>query len=144
MAALQRAGFANRSTSTRVDDGLALRDVFITAAVRCAPPDNKPTPDEIVACLTHLDGETAALPDLEVVVALGAIGFEACLRLLAHRGQLVRPRPAFSHGTVVALPNGWHLVGSYHPSRQNTQTGRLTPAMLDDVFRKARALLDHA
>ncbi|MGE0704598.1 MAG: uracil-DNA glycosylase, partial [Vicinamibacterales bacterium] len=142
MAALQRAGFSNRSTSNRIDDGLTLRDVFITAAVRCAPPDNKPTRDELAACLPHLDAELAALPNVRVVVALGAIGFDACLRLLASRGNAVRPRPAFAHGGVVSLPNGWTLVGSYHPSRQNTNTGRLTPPMMDDVFRTAARALD--
>ncbi len=137
MAALHRAGLSNRATSEHRDDGLELRDVFITAAVRCAPPDNTPTPEEMAACLPHLDAEISALPRVRVIVALGAIGFNACLRLLAHRGQPATPKPAFGHGVVAALPNGWTLVGSYHPSRQNTQTGKLTPRMLDDVFRVA-------
>jgi len=132
---------SNLSTSSRIDDGLRLRDVFITAAVRCAPPDNTPTRDEIASCLPHLDAELAALPHIHVVVALGAIGFDACLRLLALRGHIVRPRPAFAHGAMARLPNGWTLVGCYHPSRQNTHTGRLTPTMMDDVFRTAARAL---
>lgn len=144
VSALKRAGLANRPTSSHAGDGLALKDVFITAAVRCAPPDNKPTLDEMTTCLAHLDAETAALPHLRVVVALGKIGFDACLRLLARRGQPVTPRPVFGHAAVSVLPNGWRLVASYHPSRQNTQPGRLTAGMMDDVFRTARALLGHA
>jgi uracil-DNA glycosylase family 4 len=144
MAALQRAGLSNRSTADRPDDGLVLRDVFITAAVRCAPPDNTPTREEIATCLSHLDDEVAALPNVRVVVALGSIGFDACLRLLARRGQTARPRPAFGHGALAALPNGWTLIGSYHPSRQNTHTGRLTPRMMDDVFCTAARVLERA
>lgn len=144
MAALHRAGFSNRTTSTRADDGLVLTDAFITAAVRCAPPDNKPTPGEMAACLPHLDDEVAALPSIRIVVALGAIGFDACLRLVARRGQAVRPRPRFAHGAAAVLPNGWTLVGCYHPSRQNTHTGRLTPPMMDDVFRTVRRILQRA
>jgi len=142
MAALNRAGYANRTTSEHPDDGLALRDVFITAAVRCAPPDNKPTRQEMAECLPHLDAELAALPNLAIVVALGSIGFDACLRLLSIRGQTMKPRPAFAHGGVAELPNGWYLVGCYHPSRQNTHTGRLTPQMMDDVFGIVRRILD--
>ena len=142
MTALHRAGFANRSTSQHTDDGLRLADAFVTAAVRCAPPDNRPAPEEVARCLAHLDAELAALPRIRVVVALGRIGFEAYLQLLKRRGVTVRPRPPFAHGTVCRLQNGHTLVGSYHPSRQNTQTGRLTPDMLLDVFRTARRLLD--
>ena len=141
MAALNRAGFSNRPTSDHPGDGLRLRDAFIAAAVRCAPPDNKPAPEEISRCLPHLDAETAALPRLRVVIALGKIAFDAYLRLLAHRLIVIRPRPAFGHGVAQALPNGQTLIGCYHPSRQNTNTGRLTAAMIDDVLRAAAAAL---
>ena len=135
MAALHRAGFANIPTSQHPEDGLMLRDAFIAAAVRCAPPDNKPTPAEIANCLPHLDAEIAALPRVRVVVALGRIAFDAYLRLLAARAVRVAPRPMFAHASVAALPNGQTLIGCYHPSRQNTNTGRLTAAMMDRVFR---------
>jgi len=144
MGALHRAGFANIPTSRRVDDGLELTDAYIAAAVRCAPPDNKPTPEEIARCLPHLDAELAALPSVRVVVALGRIGFDAYLRLLKVRGLVVRPRPEFSHGTVHTLPNGQLLVGCYHPSRQNTNTGRLTARMMDAVFKVARRQLSRS
>jgi uracil-DNA glycosylase len=138
MAALHRAGFANIPTSQHLDDGLKLHDAFIAAAVRCAPPDNKPTPEEIARCLPHLDAEISALPRVRVIVALGKIGFDAYLRLLKHRGIDLRPRPEFGHAATHELPNGQVLVGSYHPSRQNTNTGKLSPSMMDDVFRIAR------
>jgi len=141
MSALHRAGFANLSTSHHPDDGLALRDAFILAAVRCAPPANKPTPEEIEKCLPHFDAELDALPNVRIVVALGKIGFDAYLNLLRHRGQVVRPKPAFGHGVLHRLANGHTLVGCYHPSRQNTQTGKLTPKMMDDVFKKVREVL---
>ena len=141
MSALNRAGFANLTTSHRPDDGLQLRDAFILAAVRCAPPANKPTPEEITNCLPHFDAELDALPRVSVVVALGKIGFDAYLNLLKHRGLAVRPKPAFGHGVAHILPNGHTLVGCYHPSRQNTHTGKLTPRMMDDVFRKVREVL---
>jgi uracil-DNA glycosylase len=141
MAALHRAGFANMPTSQHPHDGLQLRDAFIAAAVRCAPPDNKPTPQEIANCLPHLDAEIAALPRVRVVVALGRIGFDAYVNLLGARRIALKPRPAFGHAIAHRLPNGQTLVGCYHPSRQNTNTGKLTASMLDDVFRKARRLL---
>jgi uracil-DNA glycosylase family 4 len=141
MSALHRAGYASIPTSRSVDDGLTLRDTYITAAVRCAPPDNKPTPDEIANCLPHLDAEVAALPRVRVVVALGKIGFDAYLHLLAHRGQPVRPRPLFGHARQHRLPDGLAIIGCYHPSRQNTNTGKLTPRMMDDVFRLTRRAL---
>jgi uracil-DNA glycosylase family 4 len=141
MAALKRAGFSNISTSDHPGDGLRLRDAFIAAAVRCAPPRNKPAPEEIARCLQHLDAETAALPRLRVVVALGKIAFDAYLRLLARRSIVIRPRPAFGHGLAHSLPNGLTLIGCYHPSRQNTNTGKLTAAMIDRVFRDAAAVL---
>jgi len=141
MAALHRAGFANITTSQHVDDGLKLTDAFIAAAVRCAPPDNKPTPEEIARCLPHLDAELAALPRLRVIVALGKIAFDAYLQLLKTRGVVMRPRPQFAHASVATLDNGQTLIGCYHPSRQNTNTGKLTPSMMDDVFRKSRRAL---
>jgi len=137
MSALHRAGFANIPTSHHPADGLALRDAFIAAAVRCAPPDNKPSPEEIANCLPHLDAELAALPRVRVVVALGKIGFDAYLRLLDRRAVVARPRPAFAHARAQRLSNGQTLIGSYHPSRQNTNTGKLTVAMMDEVLRLA-------
>ena len=141
MSALHRAGFANIPTSQHPADGLTLRDAFIAAAVRCAPPDNKPTPEEIARCLPHLDAEVAALPRVRIVVALGKIGFDAYLRLLLHRGADIRPRPPFGHALAYDLPNGQTLIGCYHPSRQNTNTGKLTARMMDEVFRIARTHL---
>lgn len=141
MSALHRAGFASIPTSRHPDDGLRLGDAFIAAAVRCAPPDNKPTRQEIANCLPHLEAEIDALPRVRVVVALGKVGFDAYLQLLKHRGVVVRPRPRFGHASVAELPNGQTLVGCYHPSRQNTNTGKLTARMMDDVFRKAAAIL---
>jgi len=141
MGALHRAGFANIPTAQRVDDGLTLTDIFIAAAVRCAPPDNKPAPDEVANCLAHLDAEVSALPRVRVVVALGRIGFDAYLQLLRRRGIDLRPRPAFGHGLAHTLPGGQLLIGCYHPSRQNTNTGRLTAQMMDDVFKQAALAL---
>lgn len=146
MAALHRAGFANISTSQRVDDGLALADVYIAAAVRCAPPANKPRPEEIDRCLDHLANEVAALRRLEIVVALGRIAWDAWLKVWARQGVVIRPRPRFGHGAVAAAPGSMQstefrvqsLVGCYHPSRQNTNTGKLTGAMYDRVFRSVQ------
>jgi uracil-DNA glycosylase family 4 len=138
MAALHRAGFANIPTSQHPDDGLTLRDAFIAAAVRCAPPSNRPTPGEIATCSSHLAEEIAALPRVRVVVALGKIAFDAFLALQKRIGMTVRPRPPFGHASVSTLPSGITLVGCYHPSRQNTNTGKLTPAMMDEVFRLVR------
>jgi uracil-DNA glycosylase family 4 len=141
MAALKRAGFANISTSQRTDDGLKLTDVYIAAAVRCAPPANKPLPEEVERCLPHLVNEVAHLPRLQVVVALGRIAWDAWLKVLVMKGaDLPRPRPAFGHGATWSH-DGLTLVGAYHPSRQNTNTGKLTPKMYDAVFRTARRSL---
>ncbi len=142
MSALHRAGFANIPTSQHPGDGLTLSGAFIAAAVRCAPPDNRPTPAEIAACLPHLDAESATLPNVRVIVALGKIGFDAYLRLLKARGIVVRPRPAFGHGAEYALENGQALIGCYHPSRQNTNTGTLTAPMMDAVFTAVRRHTD--
>jgi uracil-DNA glycosylase family 4 len=138
MAALHANGFANQPTSRSADDGLALTGAWIAAAVRCAPPDNKPTPEEIANCRDHLRAELSALPHITVVVALGGIAFDACWRLLVERGAPPRPRPIFEHGAQYRLAGVPTLLASYHPSRQNTHTGRLTPAMLRAVFRDAR------
>jgi len=137
MAALHRAGLASIPTSQRADDGLRLTDVYVAAAVRCAPPDNKPTPDEVTTCLDHLEAELAALPALQVIVALGGIAWNAWFQLLARRGITPRPRPAFAHGAVYTpgtpgTPGT--LIGCYHPSRQNTSTGRVTPPMYNAIF----------
>ena len=136
MRAMHAAGFANLTTSQRADDGLRLTDAYIVAAVRCAPPGNKPLPEEIAACHPHLVAEVAALPRIRVILALGKIGFDAAWRLLAHRGIVIRPRPAFGHGVVVRTA-GPTVIGSFHPSRQNTNTGKLTAPMLESVFRLA-------
>ena len=116
---------------------LQLKDAFIAAAVRCAPPDNKPTPEEIVACQTHLEAELAQLPNVQVVVALGKIAFDAWWRVMAGKGVVVRPRPEFGHGVVHTVKGSPVVIGSYHPSRQNTNTGKLTASMMASVFRKA-------
>jgi len=144
MAALHRAGFSNLRTSRHPDDGLVLSDAYIAASVRCAPPQNKPTPEEIQNCLPHLEAEVAALPNVRAVVALGAIGFQAYLRLLAASGVVCRPRPQFKHAALHVLPTGITLIGCYHPSRQNTNTGKLTPPMMDRVFSLAKRSLDGA
>ena len=140
MTALHATGLANQPFSRGPDDGLELTDAWIAAAVRCAPPANKPTPDEIATCHPHLRAEIAALPRASVYVALGRIAFEACLRLLRDQGINTSPRPAFGHGKVVRYPAAPVVLASYHPSRQNTNTGRLTPRMLEQVFREARML----
>jgi uracil-DNA glycosylase family 4 len=141
MTALHRTGFASLPTSHRVDDGLRLTDAYIASSVRCAPPDNKPTPEEVARCLPHLVAEVDALPNVRVVVALGRIGFDAWLQLLRAKGVRVRPKPAFGHGVSYQLPDGRLLIGCYHPSRQNTNTGKLTPAMMRAVFASARRQL---
>jgi uracil-DNA glycosylase len=141
MSALHRAGLANIPTSHHPGDGLRLRDAYIAAAVRCAPPHNKPTGEEISRCLTHLDAELSALPHIRVVVALGRIGFDAYLQLLRRRRIVIRPRPAFGHALVHELPNGHTLIACFHPSRQNTNTGKLSAAMMDLVFGRAVRIL---
>jgi uracil-DNA glycosylase family 4 len=141
MTALHRNGFANIPTSQAVDDGLTLTDAFIAAAVRCAPPDNKPTTQEILACQAHLEAEVNELPNIQVVVALGKIAFDAWWRVLALKGKGIRPRPEFRHGAMYRPQGSPVVIASYHPSRQNTNTGKLTPAMMASVFRKAAKLL---
>jgi uracil-DNA glycosylase len=136
-ASLHRTGFANQPTSVARGDGLALRDCYITAPVKCAPPENKPTIQERANCAPWLQRELALLPAVRVVVALGSFAWDTALR---HLGP-VRPKPRFTHGAETALPQGQILLGSFHVSQQNTQTGRLTEAMLDGVFVRARELL---
>jgi uracil-DNA glycosylase family 4 len=139
-AALWRAGYANQPESTACHDGLALRDCFVTAAVRCAPPDNRPTPGERDTCLPYARRELALLPRVRVIVCLGGFAWDAALRLVRAEGaQLPRPRPRFGHGAHVALGDRT-LLGCYHVSQQNTFTGRLTEPMLDAVFARAREL----
>jgi uracil-DNA glycosylase len=146
MAAMHANGFASQPTSRSRDDGLALIDAWIAAAVRCAPPANKPTPAEVQACHPHLRAELGALPNVRVLVALGRIAYDAVWRLIAEdhearlraNGQWPRKRPAFEHAGVYRLAGAPTIVAAYHPSRQNTNTGRLTAAMLRQAFRLAR------
>lgn len=141
MTAMHRRGFASIPNSQSLSDGLRLKDAFIAAAVRCAPPDNKPTPEEILTCQAHLEAELAQLPNIQVVVALGRIAFDAWWRVMAGKGVGVRPRPAFGHGVIHKIPGSPIVIGSYHPSRQNTNTGKLTPKMMESVFRTAAKLV---
>ncbi len=139
--AMHRAGFASQPTSIHRDDGLELRDAYLTAVARCAPPDNKPTSEELRTCRQWLSRELDLLTEARVVVTLGRIAFDWLLATLRARGA--EPgRPAFGHAAQHRLPNGTLLIASYHPSRQNTQTGLLTESMLDQVFSLARAALD--
>jgi len=140
-ATLHRFGFANQPTSTRRDDGLRLIDAWVTAAVRCAPPDNKPTPAEFSNCRPFLVREFQLLRRMHVAVALGRSAFDAFWAARQACGHAVpRPRPQFAHANVYPLPEVT-LIGSYHPSQRNTQTGMLTQAMFDQVFASARQLL---
>jgi uracil-DNA glycosylase family 4 len=143
-AALYRVGFASQPTAQHRDDGLRLTDAFITAIARCVPPGNRPTAEEIATCRPFLAREWTLMPQTRVILALGQMAFDGCLRLLREVGYDDVPRLKFGHGLSYSIssPTGSrHLVASYHPSRQNTQTGRLTPAMLDEVFALARSLL---
>jgi len=140
--ALYRAGFANQPWSRHQADGLALRNCYITAAVRCAPPGNKPIPAELTTCRPYLVEEIRLLRNRRVVVVLGRIAFDAFLRAWGDAGRTVpAPRPAFAHGALTELPGGLFLLASYHPSQQNTQTGRLTSAMFQRIFARARRVL---
>ena len=140
---LHATGFASQATSTDVNDGLTLKDAYITATLRCAPPDNKPTPEEIANCSDFLDRELEQLRQVKVVVALGRIGFEAYLAHLKRRGLLQsRKGYLFGHGAHYPTPDGRWLLASYHPSNQNTQTGKLTEKMFREIFVKARKLAD--
>jgi uracil-DNA glycosylase family 4 len=133
--AMHRAGFANQPESVSVDDGLRLQGAWVAAAVKCAPPDNKPLPSERDACRPFLQREVALLRGLKVVVCLGGFAYEAACFEWG-----VRPRPKFGHGVEAATSTGLTLLCSYHPSQQNTFTGRLTESMLDDVFARARRI----
>lgn len=139
---LHRTGFANQPTARHRGDGLELTDCYITAAVRCAPPQNKPTAQEIAACSTFLDRELECLTNVRVVVALGRIGFDAYLNYLKRRGVLKsKAQYIFGHGATHELPDKRILLASYHPSNQNTNTGKLTEEMFTEIFRQARRLL---
>lgn len=141
LAGLHRAGFSNQPRSDHRDDGLVLTGAFISAPCRCAPPDNKPLPEELARCAPFFDRELALLP-VRVVLALGSIAWSATLAWMQRTGVgIPSPRPAFGHGAELALPGAPVLLGSYHVSQQNTQTGRLTPAMFDTVTARARVLL---
>jgi uracil-DNA glycosylase family 4 len=141
-AALHRAGFANQPQSERRGDGLELRDAYITATVRCAPPANKPTPEERDTCLPYLARELELLDRCRVLVALGSFGWDGILRATRALGEEVpRPRPKFGHGAEARVGR-WHLLGCYHPSQQNTFTGKLTVEMTDAIFARARSLLE--
>ena len=140
---LYEIGFANQPGATDCNDGLKLNNLYITAAVRCAPPDNKPLPQELAECSTFLDREIAGLRNLRVIVALGKIGFDAYLNHLKRRGQIASKKPyIFKHGASYRLPDGKTLLASYHPSNQNTQTGKLTREMFVEIFQEAAKLAD--
>ena len=143
--ALHRFGFANQPHSIDRNDGMRLIDCYITAAVHCAPPDNKPLPEEFANCRPYFLEEVESLKKVRVVVPLGLIGFKTYFSARRELGRKTpTPMPAFSHGGVTLLEDGTSVVSSYHPSQQNTQTGKLTEAMFDDVFRKARKMVDSA
>jgi uracil-DNA glycosylase family 4 len=152
---LYETGFANQPTATDRNDGLKLEDLYITAAVRCAPPDNKPLPKELANCSQFLDRELAGLASVKVVVALGKIGFDAYLNYLKRRlshpsakgaegwgTQFSKKEYVFKHGASYRMPDGKVLLASYHPSNQNTQTGKLTRKMFVEIFKRAAKLAD--
>ncbi len=143
-AALHRAGYANQSESVRPGDGLRLRDAYVTAVVRCAPPANRPSPAERDTCLPYLVRELELLESCRIIVALGAFAWDGALRALrALQVEMPRPRPRFGHGAELSIGR-WRLLGCYHPSQQNTFTGRLTEPMLDRIFSRARELSEHS
>lgn len=140
---LYETGFANQPTAVDRNDGLKLRDLYITAAVRCAPPDNKPLPQELAECSVFLDREIAGLEKVKIVVALGRIGFEAYLNYLKRQNLLPTRKPyIFKHGAHYRMPDGKVLLASYHPSNQNTATGKLTREMFVKIFKQAARLAD--
>ena len=141
--ALHRHGFANQASSTHRDDGLVLTDCYVGATVRCAPPGNRPTPDEFDHCRRFLRDELRLLKKNHVVIALGKIAFDQYLKTCRIEGrQIPFPIPKFGHGVAYRLPWGVTLIGSYHPSQQNTFTGKLTRPMFHSVFRKARRAIE--
>jgi uracil-DNA glycosylase family 4 len=140
---LHETGFANQPTATDRNDGLKLINLYITAAVRCAPPENKPLPEELANCSYFLDRELAGLQEVKVVVALGKIGFDAYLNYLQRRGEIASKKIyLFKHGAHYRMPDGKVLLASYHPSNQNTQTGKLTRKMFVEIFKQAARFAD--
>jgi len=140
---LHEVGFASQPTATDRNDGLKLTNLYITAAVRCAPPDNKPLPQELAECSIFLDRELAGLKNVKVIVALGKIGFDAYLNYLKRQGIVQSKKTyIFKHGASYGLPDGRMLLASYHPSNQNTQTGKLTRQMFVEIFQEAAKLAD--
>jgi uracil-DNA glycosylase family 4 len=143
--ALYRAGFASQPTATDRDDGMELRDCFITAAARCAPPQNKPTPQELRNCYPYLLEEFDAMPRIQVLIGLGKIGFDAAARVLRDRNYTFKNKPIFGHGALFTATDEARrtiaLLGTFHPSQQNTNTGKLTVPMFDAIFKKAKSLL---
>jgi uracil-DNA glycosylase family 4 len=143
--ALHRAGFASQPSAISKDDGMELHDCFITAALRCAPPQNKPTPDELRRCFPYLVREFKALDRMQIIIGLGAIGTKAAIDALKGEGYTISPTPwRFGHGveiTATAANRTISLIASFHPSRQNTNTGKLTSAMFDSIFARAKVLL---
>jgi uracil-DNA glycosylase len=140
---LHETGFASQPTANDRNDGMHLKDLYITAAVRCAPPDNKPLPQELAECSYFLDRELAGLKSVKVVVAMGKIGFDAYLNYVQRRGLISSKRTfIFRHGAIYRLPDGKVLLASYHPSNQNTQTGKLTREMFVRIFQEAAKLAD--
>ena len=138
---LHETGFANQATATSKEDGLVLKDLYITAAARCAPPANKPLPTELANCAPYLERELQGLNRVKVIVALGRIGFDAYLNYLKRLGQLQsKSAYIFAHGARYKMPDGRILLASYHPSNQNTQTGKLTRAMFVRIFKEAAKL----
>ena len=141
--ALHAYGFANQPTSVHRDDGLTLENCYVAAAVRCAPPANKPTKDEFEACRPFVQEELQLLRNIQVVVALGKIAFDEYLRTCKVAGKAIpAPRPKFSHGAEYLLPWNVTLLGSYHPSQQNTFTGKLTRPMFHQIFSRAKNLVE--
>jgi uracil-DNA glycosylase family 4 len=138
-ASMHRAGFANRPTSVAADDGLRLVGAYVAAVVRCAPPGNKPTPEERDRCLPFLEREVEALERLRVIVALGSFAWDGAIRTLASLGHATRPKPRFGHGAEAAI-GPFTLIGCFHPSQQNTFTRRLTMPMMEAVFQRAGSL----
>jgi uracil-DNA glycosylase len=140
---LYETGFANQPTAVSREDGLVLTNLYITAAARCAPPQNKPLPQELANCASYLERELAGLKRLRVIVALGRIGFDSYLKYLKHRGQLPSRRQyVFQHGAKYDMPDGRVRLASYHPSNQNTQTGKLTRPMFLCIFKEAARIAD--
>ena len=141
--ALHRAGFASQPVSVSRDDGMRLTDCYITATVRCAPPGNRPLPEEFARCRPYLVEELRLLKNVRVVVALGKIAFDGYLSACRELGHVIpRPRPVFGHGRISHLAWQVTLIGSYHPSQQNTFTGKLSASSFDTIFSKARKILD--